>query len=162
MEAVLATLPIEITRAIGPLMEELPLPQAMPDLVPGATASKEAHRLAAKAVEALNDPTLHAGIWLYVDDLDRSHTISQSIHTPAGSFWHAIMHRREGDFGNSKYWLRQTRSHPIWEETEGYDPERFVGEVAARYRENPAELVEMQRKEWWALFSWCATRAMGA
>src|SRR4051812_40242009 len=47
---------------------------------------------------------LLAGLWLYFDWLDESHRVSQSIDTPTGSFWHAIMHRREGDFSNSKYW----------------------------------------------------------
>jgi hypothetical protein len=55
-----------------------------------------------------------AGLWLLYDDLDRSHTISQSIHTPTGSYWHAIMHRREGDFGNSKYWFDRVGDHPIF------------------------------------------------
>ena len=39
-----------------------------------------------------------AGLWLWHDWLDESHTISQALPSPAGSFWHAIMHRREGDF----------------------------------------------------------------
>lgn len=55
-----------------------------------------------------------AGLWLMYDDLDRSHTISQSIETPTGSFWHGIMHRREGDFGNSKYWFHRVGAHPIF------------------------------------------------
>src|SRR3972149_251074 len=38
-----------------------------------------------------------AGAWLLYDYLDNSHTISQSIKTHTGSFWHGIMHRREGD-----------------------------------------------------------------
>src|SRR5947208_544638 len=44
-----------------------------------------------------------AGVWLLHDCLDESHTISQGIDTPSDSFWHAIMHRREGDFSNAKY-----------------------------------------------------------
>ena len=27
--------------------------------------------------------------------------------------WHAIMHRREGDFSNSKYWYAKCENHPI-------------------------------------------------
>jgi hypothetical protein len=56
-----------------------------------------------------------AGLWLYADGLDQSHQISQSIETPTGSFWHGIMHRREGDFGNSKYWFRRVGKHPVSE-----------------------------------------------
>ena len=43
-----------------------------------------------------------AGLWLYHDYLDESHAVSQSIHTPAGSYWHGQMHRREPDFANPK------------------------------------------------------------
>ena len=56
-----------------------------------------------------------AGLWLLANGLEQSHQISQSIETPTGSFWHGIMHRREGDFGNSKYWFRRVGRHPIFE-----------------------------------------------
>jgi len=56
-----------------------------------------------------------AGLWLHADGLDQSHQISQSIETPTGSFWHGIMHRREGDFGNSKYWFRRVGRHAVFE-----------------------------------------------
>lgn len=55
-----------------------------------------------------------AGLWLYHDFLDESHALSQDIHTTTGSFWHAIMHRREGDFENSKYWWRRVGEHPAF------------------------------------------------
>jgi hypothetical protein len=51
-------------------------------------------------------------LWLYFDWLYESHRISQQIDTPTGSFWHAIMHRREGDFSNSKYWYARCANHP--------------------------------------------------
>jgi len=54
-----------------------------------------------------------AGLWLWHDWLDESHTISQALHDQTGSFWHAIMHRREGDFSNSKYWYAKADDHPI-------------------------------------------------
>ena len=58
---------------------------------------------------------LLAGLWLLAGDLDRSHTFSQSLETPTGSYWHGIMHRRERDFGNAKYWFRRVGQHPIHE-----------------------------------------------
>ncbi|HVT89738.1 MAG TPA: hypothetical protein VHD56_12855 [Tepidisphaeraceae bacterium] len=54
---------------------------------------------------------LLSALWLRHDWLEQSHKISQRIETPAGAMWHAIMHRREGDFSNSKYWYRQANGH---------------------------------------------------
>ena len=70
-------------------------------------------QLLTKPVASLPDAKgLLAGLWLWHDWLDSSHTISQDIHTPTGSFWHAIMHRREGDFCNAKYWYARCQRHP--------------------------------------------------
>jgi hypothetical protein len=55
-----------------------------------------------------------AGLLLWNDDLEASHTISQGIEDATGSFWHAIMHRREGDPANSHYWWRRTGAHPAF------------------------------------------------
>jgi len=58
-------------------------------------------------------PACRAGLWLAFDFLDESHKISQDIDSPDGSFWHGIMHRREPDPSNSKYWWRRVGSHPV-------------------------------------------------
>jgi hypothetical protein len=39
--------------------------------------------------------------------------VSQKIETPSGSYFHAIMHRMEGDFGNAKYWYARCQNHPV-------------------------------------------------
>src|SRR5262249_8470521 len=44
-----------------------------------------------------------AGLWLYHDFLEESHTLSQEIHSTTGSYWHGLMHRREPDYSNAKY-----------------------------------------------------------
>lgn len=54
-----------------------------------------------------------AALWLLEGDLDQSHNHSQKWETLNGNYWHAIMHRREKDFSNAKYWYRRVEKHPI-------------------------------------------------
>ena len=113
---------------------------------------------------------LVAGLWLWHDFLDASHTISQSIATPTGSFWHAIMHRREGDFSNAKYWYARCRNHPALVDVsaragEPWEPNGFV-DLVERVHTRPddprhARAVELQRIEWAALFEHCLRSAVG-
>jgi hypothetical protein len=119
--------------------------------------------------------------------LDESHNISQRIDTPEGSFWHAIMHRREGDFSNSKYWYRHVGNHPIFtalaeqahlvaslrdpkssfNETRAHewDPFAFVDQCQSAIRQNSdaQELcLDIQQAEWKLLFDYCYRKATGA
>src|SRR5690606_37100391 len=61
-----------------------------------------------------------AGLLQIHDFLDDSHQHSQSVEGQgrhsAGDYWHAIMHRREPDYGNSKYWFRRVGKHPLFSE----------------------------------------------
>jgi len=59
--------------------------------------------------------TIRAGVAQMNDLLDESHNLAQSIEGhPDGDYWHAIMHRREPDYGNSKYWFRHVGRHPVF------------------------------------------------
>ena len=109
-----------------------------------------------------NAEALLAGLWLWHDFLDESHTLSQGISSAPGSFWHAIMHRREGDFSNAKYLYARCRRHPALDELaqrERFDPDTFV-DLVARVHDKPndashAECVRLQRIEWETLFQHC-------
>jgi hypothetical protein len=55
-----------------------------------------------------------SGLWLRHGFLAESHTVSQGIPTQSGSYWHGIMHRREPDYENAKYWFRRVGNHPVF------------------------------------------------
>ena len=157
-------LPDPIHTICLPLFQHLPLDQAMPELVPKRRANARELELMQEALafpELAASPELCAGLWLYFDELDRSHAICQHIETPTGAFWHAIMHRREGDFSNSHYWYRRAGRHPAMETLPEYDAYEFVEEVARLHATNPEPLVGRQRLEWAALFTWCARQLAG-
>jgi len=139
----------------------------LPELGPGS--SNEAARGELERVVA--PPAVRAGLWLLHDFLDESHAISQDLHTAEGSFWHAIMHRREPDPWNSKYWWRKVGPHPVLKslvETApelGYrftTPEAFVDECErVRGSGTPDEdrARRVQLLEWRLLFEWCRSHS---
>jgi hypothetical protein len=60
-----------------------------------------------------------AGILLLCGHLDASHEISQTLegkgNPPTADYWHALMHRREPDFGNAAWWFRRVGHHPAFD-----------------------------------------------
>jgi hypothetical protein len=130
---------------------------------------------------------LLSALWLRHDWLEESHRISQRIESPTGSMWHAIMHRREGDFSNSKYWYRRTEGHPMSATlairagdlvnpfpadksvfritASGWNPAAFV-DLVEQVHNDPQDpryrlAVNLQELEWQTLFQYCTRSASG-
>lgn len=117
-----------------------------------------------------------SALWLYHDFLDESHAISQELPSWYGSYWHGIMHRREPDPSNAKYWFRRVSANPIYEQlaaeapTLGYvltggvwDPYQFVDRCEReRGSGSDAEktLRRVQLREWQLLFDWCYRKSI--
>ncbi len=61
---------------------------------------------------------LRAGLYQWYDALEVSHGYSQDAQhlgrNQAADYWHAIMHRREPDDSNSKYWFRHVEHSPVF------------------------------------------------
>ncbi len=149
-------LPETIAEACRPLFEALPLEQSMNLLVGSEPKQTELVQQIIRTPEIAANSALVAGLWLYVDDLERSHTVSQSIEDTTGSYWHGIMHRREGDFSNSHYWIRRAAGHPLFRTNSALDSSGLIDAVANARGQNLPELIARQREEWQTLFAWCA------
>ncbi len=91
------------------LIESAPLPGLRGRPISNTTAAKVSELVSS---HQLSGNLQEAALWLLAGDLERSHKISQSFENADGSYWHGIMHRREGDFWNSKYWFRRVGKHP--------------------------------------------------
>jgi hypothetical protein len=126
-----------------------------------------------------------AGLWLIHDFLDESHTNSQALDTSTGGYWHGLMHRREPDFDNAKYWFRRVGRHPVFEplreaaaEIAGatetgpaanflttqtaWDPFAFVDLCRECIdSSSPLETLcrQIQQREWEILFDYCYQQA---
>jgi hypothetical protein len=69
------------------------------------------------ATSALSESSPPAGISSEAESLwhakkgqwEKAHNIAQDIHTPMGSWIHALLHLIEGDVGNANYWFHKAR-----------------------------------------------------
>jgi hypothetical protein len=105
----------ELPPAWLPLLEE-PGPA---DLGPGPRAGVWPSARVRSTVEGLlgRSPArdrIAALLLLWHDHHDEAHAIVQDMLDRDGSLIHAILHRREPDFGNASYWFHRVPSHPAY------------------------------------------------
>lgn len=60
-----------------------------------------------------SDQVVAVGL-LYHDHQDEAHDLVQDLTDVEGSLIHAIVHRREPDYWNAKYWFRQVGDHAVY------------------------------------------------
>jgi hypothetical protein len=181
----------------GPVIAELLAERRLSPLGPGSPNLAERPKLQAFNVRsAFGSGPVHdwdmaaaclAGLWLYHDFLDESHALSQTLKSTTGAYWHGLMHRREPDFGNAKYWFARVGNHPVYrplaadaaqlaagdEPAEAtrflttqqtWDPDAFIDLCEASLAGRaPAELLcrRIQQIEWEHLFDFCYRCALG-
>jgi hypothetical protein len=85
-------------------------------LVPKGPWSPDLQRdlLTLEAAKDSASLAVKAGLLLWNDDLHGCHEIAQELTDEYGAYLHGIMHRREPDYGNAKYWFRRVGEHPLF------------------------------------------------
>lgn len=132
------------------------------------------------AIEDKAKLDLVRGALLYaVDALDPAHRIFQEDKSDFGSYWHGMLHRREGDFDNARYWFRRAGRQPFFPRLHtmaaehsavmgrqpSWDPYLFTGECEQAKHgdvEKIPEMMKLQRTEFEALLAYCWRAAVKA
>lgn len=135
---------LSIQQITDRLLERDPLPSLVPAQVfaPPLTA----------AINAADVPPLvKIALHLLNDDLGTAHPLVQAMEgDPLADYGHAIIHRREGDYDNARYWFRRIGPLPLLAETYGPDPAApaaFVERCRAAGRGRDAALEAFQQGE---------------
>ena len=61
-----------------------------------------------------SDRLVRVGAFWLFGFLDEAHYLAQQESSPEGAYWHALIHRSEGDFRNSLYWFNRVGAHPLY------------------------------------------------
>lgn len=110
--------PEDLPPAVRSIVESAPIP-GLGEAPRATETAAEIERLLADDAPCLASlgssrrELILAGLWLLAGELERSHVMSQNQSSASGSYWHGMMHRREGDYSNALYWFRRAGQHPV-------------------------------------------------
>lgn len=146
----------QIQQIIQKLRSRIPLPSLVPEKIWDKDLSQEIGTLSV-------NPTMAATLFLWNDDLEKAHSLAQQVESSTGSLIHGIMHRRQPDYSNSKYWFRQAGSHPIFinliQEFPNWEPLSFVDQCEQASKKNDLKAIEdlslVQSREFELLAHYC-------
>lgn len=126
--------------------------------------------------QPIGDPAafrlVRGGLLYLMDDLEGGHKVFQDATNSLGSYWHGMIHRREGDFDNARYWFRRAGELPFFQALHhvaaefcadmakqlNWDPYLFTGLCEqARFgaEDETGELPRLQRAEFDVVFDYC-------
>jgi len=133
-------------------------------------AASDADLAGGKMVAKPNMLALARAALVYAcDSLHESHMIVQGISGDESAYWHGMVHRREGDFDNARYWFRRAGTLPVFSQLHraasavssvvaaqaNWDPYLYTGlceQEKFGEQELRDELVKLQAIEFRAMF----------
>ena len=154
------------------LEEPLPTEPSSYELVIRIREASDAALLGdAQALPGAPLPLLRGGLFYFHNALEDSHKEVAKLEDSASSYWHGMVHRRQGDFDNARYWMRRSGDHPTFAEMQsrasdasphmarqaGWDPFLFV-HLCEQFRygetEYKKEIGHLQKVEFSVIFDY--------
>jgi hypothetical protein len=170
-----------VDRVLGQakLLHELCPKEPLDPLLVRSIREADDASLGGRAAEPGSLVVIRAGLFYALDALDPAHRIFQEEKSDLGSYWHGMMHRREADFDNARYWFRRSGRLPFFDRLHGkaakqsavmarqssWDPYLFTGECEQERfgaDEKTEELRKLQRAEFDVIFEYTWRRELGA
>lgn len=132
----------DIHKIFQTLRERQPLPPLLPTQAFSSDMTEKINSL-------LAGDGVKAAFHLLNDDIQRCHNIAQKREgNPTFDYMHAVLHRRERDFWNSKWWFNRI-AHPLLKECYGDQlPQTFVDDVErAEKNKDQAKISDLEQTQ---------------
>ncbi len=122
---------------------------------------------------------MRAALFYFHNALPDSHDILNKAAGDVAAYWHGMVHRREGDFENARYWMRRAGEQPTFAELHarasdgspnmarqmGWDPFLFINlceQLRFGADDLRLEVAALQHAEFDVMFSYLWRHAVGA